>query len=193
MSHRDRYANFAKLARNERQGVDYRITVVPRPSSIAIIAPHGGSIETRTAEIAQAIAGSEFNVYLFEGIKRKGNYAALHITSHRFDEPSCLSLIRDCSTVVAIHGCDGHDERVLIGGLDATLNVQIADSLRLAGLRVQTEGHPFLATDRNNICNRGQSGRGVQLEISGPLRGSGNEPRLVQAVRAALLLTQQTA
>jgi phage replication-related protein YjqB (UPF0714/DUF867 family) len=49
MRHRDRYANVAELARHEREGVDYRITVVRRPSAIAIIAPHSGAIERRTA------------------------------------------------------------------------------------------------------------------------------------------------
>ncbi len=52
-----------------------------------------------------------------EGIKKWGNYAALHITSRRFDEPSCLELLSTCSFVIAIHGCVGGDERVLLGGL----------------------------------------------------------------------------
>ena len=193
MTHRDRYSSFADLTRFERSGIDYRGTVVRRTSDIAIIAPHGGAIETRTGDIARAIAGEDFNLYLFEGIKKMGNYAALHITSHRFDDPSCLALIRNCSTVIAVHGCDADDERVLLGGLESVLKLRVAESLRDAGLRVETDGHAFPGTDPNNICNRGGSGRGIQLEVSGPLRGSNNEPALTQAVRAALLPPQRKA
>jgi phage replication-related protein YjqB (UPF0714/DUF867 family) len=192
VTNRDRYESFAELAMHEREGTDYRITIVRRPSAIAIIAPHGDAIETRTAAVARAIAGDDFNVYLFEGIKPAGNYTALHITSHRFDEPSCLSLIRDCRIVVAIHGFDAADERVLLGGLDRALKLRIAESLRQAGVCAETDGHPFCGTDPNNICNRGQSGRGVQLEISGPLRKGGNELTLAQTVRGALLALQMS-
>jgi phage replication-related protein YjqB (UPF0714/DUF867 family) len=188
MTHQDRYTSFAELARCEARGIDYGITVVRRPASeIAVIAPHGGGIEKRTAEIARAIAGDEFNLYLFEGIKASGNFAALHITSRRFDEPSCLSLLRECSSVVAIHGCIRADERVLIGGLDTGLKNRVAEALRQAGLRVDMDGHRFRAEDPSNICNRGRSNKGVQLELSRPLRGSANEPRVVQAIRTVLL------
>jgi len=190
----DRYNNFDHLAACEKEGVDYTISVVRRPSSVvAVIAPHGGKIEPRTAEIASAIAGGELNLYLFEGIKASGNYAALHITSHRFDEPCCLALIRECSTVVAIHGCTGNDERVLLGGLDVNLKACISEALQQAGLRVQTDGHIFQAADSNNTCNRGLTGMGVQIELSRPLRGSANEAPAIQAVRSVLLYTHVVA
>jgi phage replication-related protein YjqB (UPF0714/DUF867 family) len=38
-----------------------------------VIAPHGGGIDQYTSDIARAIAGAEFNLYLFEGISRSGN------------------------------------------------------------------------------------------------------------------------
>jgi phage replication-related protein YjqB (UPF0714/DUF867 family) len=78
-----------------------------------ILAPHGGGIEHDTSDIALAIAGENFNLYLFEGIKAKGN-ADLHVTSTRFDEASCLDILSVCDLVVAIHGCRGEDERVLL-------------------------------------------------------------------------------
>ena len=74
------YPNFAALNHAERQGVDFEIVCHPRPSPVAVIAPHGGAIEPSTSEIAAAIAGREFNLYCFEGRKPKGN-TALHITS----------------------------------------------------------------------------------------------------------------
>ena len=99
----DQYPNFAALADATIAGTDYRITVVARPpSTVAIIAPHGGSIERRTSAIARAIAGDDFNLYLFEGLDASGSFEDLHITSHRFDEPACLALIADCDDVIAV-------------------------------------------------------------------------------------------
>jgi phage replication-related protein YjqB (UPF0714/DUF867 family) len=53
---------------------------------VAVIAPHGGGIEPGTSELATAIAGDDFSLYLFEGLKSAGN-GELHITSTNFDEP----------------------------------------------------------------------------------------------------------
>ena len=191
--HIDRYRSYSELAEHEVEGTDFTITVFRRPfSAVAVIAPHGGKIESRTSEIARAIAGEDFNLYLFEGIKKRGN-SALHITSRRFDEPSCLELLSTCSFVIAIHGCVGGDERVLLGGLDNILKDKVAAELRQAGVNVQNDGHSFQATDPNNICNRGQSNRGVQLEVTRALRGSANARRVAEAMRAVLLSLQAVA
>ncbi len=190
----DRYCSFSELAQYEVEGIDFRCTVLRRPlSAVAVIAPHAGKIESRTSEIARAIAGEDFNLYLFEGIKKRGNYSALHITSRCFDEPGCLELLSTCSFVITIHGCVGHDERVLIGGLDRSLKDKVAAELRQAGVNVQNDGHHFQATDPNNICNRGQSNRGIQLELTHALRCSANAQRVAEAVRAALLPLQPVA
>jgi phage replication-related protein YjqB (UPF0714/DUF867 family) len=71
MRYRDRYKNYEELCQHEQEGVDYRTCNQPRPAAVAIIAPHGGKIEPGTSEIAKAIAGSDYNLYLFEGIKRE--------------------------------------------------------------------------------------------------------------------------
>jgi phage replication-related protein YjqB (UPF0714/DUF867 family) len=192
--HIDRYRSYSELAENEVEGTDFTITISRRHySAVAVIAPHGGKIESRTSEIARAIAGEDFNLYLFEGIKKRGSYVALHITSRRFDEPSCLELLSTCSFVIAIHGCVGGDERVLIGGLDHSLKDKMAIELRQIGVDVQNDGHHFQATDPNNICNRGQSNRGVQLELTRVLRRSANARRVAEAVRAVLLPLQAAA
>jgi len=189
--HIDRYRSYSELAEHEVEGIDFTITVLQRHfSAVAVIAPHGGKVESRTSEIARAIAGEDFNLYLFEGIKKRGNYAALHITSRRFDEPLCLELLSTCSFVIAIHGCVGHDERVLLGGLDNTLKDKVAIELRQAGVDVQNDGHHFQATDPSNICNRGQANKGIQLELTRTLRGSANEQRVAETVRAVLLPLQ---
>lgn len=185
----DSYAGFADLAKRQVRGTDYELIVNRRPaSSVAIIAPHGGSIEPGTSRIARAIAGEEFNLYLFEGIKSSGNYAALHLSSSRFDEPSCLQLIAHCSFVVVVHGCVGDDDKVLMGGLDGELRDRLAKGLREAGVTAETQGHRFPARHPNNICNRGLLRKGVQLELtSGLRRSSPAAARAVNAVRASLL------
>jgi phage replication-related protein YjqB (UPF0714/DUF867 family) len=164
----DKYLNFRELCLAEHMGTDFQIDCRRRPGSVAIIAPHGGKIERRTSEIAAEIAGDTYSLYCFEGIKRHHN-GELHITSSHFDEPECLTLISGCDQVVAIHGCKGDDQVIYLGGLDRALRGAIRGHLDAAGFT--TGVHPNLqGTDRDNICNRGRRGCGVQLEISHGLR-----------------------
>jgi phage replication-related protein YjqB (UPF0714/DUF867 family) len=184
----DSYTCFADLAKQQIRGIDYKIEVHRRPaSSIAVIAPHGGGIERGTSNMAREIAGKDFNLYLFEGVKLSGNYAALHLTSRRFDEPLCLGLIAQCAFVVAIHVCRGSSEKVLLGGLDYVLKAQLADSIARVGVKVETHGHRYPATDRNNICNRGRLAKGVQLEVTARLRSHAAKRGFVNEVRRKLL------
>jgi phage replication-related protein YjqB (UPF0714/DUF867 family) len=183
--------NFEELVQHRVFGHDYRVIVHRRPDShVAVIAPHGGRIEPGTSEIATAIAEAQFNLYLFEGTMSDGNYEALHLTSHRFDDIQCLALIEASRTVVAIHGCKHADEVVLIGGLDTPLRQRIAGALGEAGISARCDGHEFQASDPRNICNRGALQRGVQLEFSTPLRRSERLRYAIRAVRAVLLAPQ---
>ncbi len=166
----DAYRDFAALAASERPGADYRIIACPRSSLIAVIAPHGGGIEPGTSELATAIAGREFSLYCFEGRKTNGN-EALHIASTAFDEPACLAIVAASTVVLAVHGSAEQEEMVHIGGRDARLASRLCEALNAAGFAARldnTADHPGrLAV---NICNRGRSGRGCQLEISNGLR-----------------------
>lgn len=181
------YQGFSDLAKYNVQGKDYRIIVLKRPSPVAIVAPHGGKIEKRTSDIAKAIAANDCNLYLFEGIRSSRNYASLHLTSHRFDEPECLALVEACPIVVTIHGFTNSDEKILIGGLDIALKEQLAIALHEFGVLTETDGHGFPAMEPKNICNRGSTGKGVQLEFSSGIRGSDGEPRAIQAIRSVVL------
>lgn len=183
------FKKFADLAGVYVEGVDYRITHVPRfQAKVGVVAPHGGCIEAHTSEIATAIAGNDFSLYLLEGIRPSGNYAALHLTSHYFDEPNCLELLANCEDVVTVHGCKVAGEVVLVGGLDDELAEELAEAMTKAGLDCQVDGHAFPATHPNNICNRGRRGVGIQLELSVALRmSSPRKQQLVGAVRDVLL------
>jgi len=183
----DRYKNFSELQAGERRGIDYRIvTRQRRRSSVAIIAPHGGQIETATSAVARAIASDRFNLYLFEGIRAAENYSRLHITSRRFDEPRCVELISDCDTVIAVHGCRGPGIRVLLGGLDRELKCFIARSLKRNGIQCHVNGHSFPGTSSQNICNRGRRNRGVQLELTQRARRGAPGRTVAAAVHEAL-------
>lgn len=183
------FRSFADLAAAYESDRDYRIVQLRRPASeVAIVAPHGGSIEAHTSDIARDIAGPDFNLYLFEGLLKAGNFAALHLSSHLFDEPGCLQLLQDCQYVVSVHGCGHAGEIVLTGGRDAALRESIAARLRTLGVICEDAPAGLDAADPANVCNRGRGGAGVQLEVSLELRRSPRRALLVRAVREALLV-----
>src|ERR1043165_9629832 len=162
----DQYPNYAALQKMEREGVDYRIVCEPRESSDAVIlAPHGGAIERQTSEIASEIASDQFSFYAFEGLKASNN-RFLHITSASFDEPRALELLKKHTRVLAIHGCGGQQNDVLLGGLDTSLVEFLRVRLDEFGVPTRTSGHKFLGAHPSNICNRGKSGVGAQVELS---------------------------
>jgi phage replication-related protein YjqB (UPF0714/DUF867 family) len=181
------YTSFAQLSTHQVRGRDFEIHVIRRPASgIAVIAPHGGGIENGTSEIARAVATDRFNLYLFEGLRPAGNYAALHLTSHLFDEPECLGLIASCPIVVAIHGCKGAEHEVLLGGRHRHLSDRLGAALCAAHIANKTGGHRFPGAEPRNICNRGLTGQGVQLEITTALRSSPAALEMAAVVRATL-------
>jgi phage replication-related protein YjqB (UPF0714/DUF867 family) len=169
MGSKDKYHSFTILARYELEGQDYRRLVKPRSSRIAVIAPHGGGIEPGTCEIVKALAGDKFSAYCFEGTKPYGNMS-LHITSIFFDEPMCISLVKSSRIVVAIHGCAGKHGTSYIGGLDEDLRIAVMGALRESGFNVEEAVDHQLGKHERNICNRGLSGKGLQIEITKGLR-----------------------
>jgi phage replication-related protein YjqB (UPF0714/DUF867 family) len=182
----DTYACYTDLANAEREGIDYEVIIRPLSGAqVTVIAPHGGGIEPYSEAIARAIAGEDFSFYCFRGCKLKNN-GKLHITSHRFDEPGCVALIADHRWVVAIHGCDDEGEQVLLGGLDTELIRDLAAELSEAGISAATSGHDYPGTHRDNICNRGQSGKGVQIELTPAFRSGSQIKTFVAAVQSVL-------
>jgi phage replication-related protein YjqB (UPF0714/DUF867 family) len=167
----DVYLNFADLSEAEREDIDFRIFAVKREgSNTVIVAPHGGAIEPGTSEVAKEIATNDLSLFIFEGIKPKGN-KSLHITSTNFDEPRCVELVKESDTVVAIHGEGSTELSVFLGGRDDELGAQLRKVLERNGYDVKTHGKPDLhGLAAENICNCGRNGVGVQLELSSGLR-----------------------
>ncbi|MDN5567189.1 MAG: poly-gamma-glutamate hydrolase family protein [Paracoccus sp. (in: a-proteobacteria)] len=165
----DRYQNFETLAAAMKDGIDYRIRSKDRGAFAVILAPHGGTIEPETFEIAEAIAGADFSFYGFEALE-PGAHGDFHITSHRFDEPRAIDLVGRSSTAVAIHGRkDDGSDTVWLGGRAVVLRDAIGASLRNAGFDAQLDT-TLPGTHKSNICNRTRSGEGVQLELPRMLR-----------------------
>lgn len=184
----DKYSSFEELAAFEEEGVHYQIRYKTRKgSAFAIVAPHGGTIEPGTSEIARELADDSFTWYLFES-KRPydDDYISLHITSHLFDEPQCIELIKTHQWVVTIHGCHDDEELVFLGGLEKRLISSVGRALDSFGIPNSETCKRFPGTHRNNLCNKGKSRKGLQVEISVPLREASSCDRVVGALRTGL-------
>lgn len=180
-----KYGCFAELARAEVQDRDYRVRVLARDSSVLIVAPHGGLIEDGTSQLAEAIAQDDHNLFAFEGLKSVGSNRDLHITSHLFDHPQCLALAARSTLVLGVHGCRG-DSCIHVGGLDRGFVHALASELAGAGFRVEADSRRYPGTHPRNICNRGPSGAGAQLELTYDLRQARLTAPIAAAVRTAI-------
>jgi phage replication-related protein YjqB (UPF0714/DUF867 family) len=165
----DIYRNFASLCRREVKGRDYDVHSIVRNPLGVVMAPHGGRIERFTAEVAYQIAGDLFSWYAFIGIRPRGN-RRLHITSHRFDEPTALDVVAGARVVLAVHGLQQNAAIAMVGGRDAACSRQVAAALSVAGFAVRPPVSGIGGMHPRNICNRGRTGRGVQLELGAGLR-----------------------
>ncbi|AIA71733.1 MULTISPECIES: poly-gamma-glutamate hydrolase family protein [Enterobacterales] len=198
----DTYSCFTELKENEAEG-SFNISskIENRSNVYAIVAPHGGKLETGTTEISLAISREDLSLYLFNANKRNNN-RTLHITSANFDEPQCEKILGNVATVLAIHGARDPEtepkERVWVGGnLRETFENNLQETLRPLGLLIEINSN-FLGKEPNNICNRGISQQGMQLELTKSLRDrlTMDKEFLEQfsdAVRTAMMLTYPTA
>lgn len=166
----DPYRHFGQLQQHEQDGRDYVILHRSGSSGILVMAPHGGGIEPGTGDIADGVAGQHHAFYCFKGIKKQGN-RALHITSNRFDEPLALQMVAAANWILTIHGCRDDEPVVWVGGRDRPQGDRIINDLQAAGIPAQRCDRPGLrGLHPQNVCNRGRSSAGVQLEISFGLR-----------------------
>jgi phage replication-related protein YjqB (UPF0714/DUF867 family) len=183
----DKYDSFAALEAGEIAGTDYSVTVAQRiGSGVLIIAPHGGSIEIGTSELASLIAGQDYSLFTFNGHKPRGGNRDLHITSHNFDHPDCVALAARHTVVLGVHGCKGDTTQAYVGGLDTELTALLTERLIVAGLPAISQGHRYPGRNPFNICNRGARARGVQLELTLDLRTPSSHALIAPVVRGAI-------
>ena len=166
------YSSFQELKAREVEGRDFRVRTRLRDGSVLVMAPHGGRIEPGTTEIAEAIAGGDYSFYSFEGVKAEGNHG-FHIESHLYDEPRALQAVIRPTLVLTVHGqIDQKDEFVMVGGLHIQFCSEVKGQLEASGFQIRPPIQGLSGTDPINICNRGASRCGVQLEISRKVRDS---------------------
>ena len=186
------YKSFAELAEEQVENRDFRrVSKSVVGSRVAIVAPHGGRIEPGTSQIARLIARNAHSLYLFEGLKAPGENKQLHITSHLFDEPRCVQLVRNSLIVVTIHGCLRPDA-ICLGGRDTELKEILDSKLRKANLPALLNDHPWDGLLAGNICNLGERACGVQLEISRTWRAEKYRLPIANAVRESIVQLSAT-
>jgi phage replication-related protein YjqB (UPF0714/DUF867 family) len=171
----DTYRDIAKLMLVESRHVTIRCEMARR-SAVAIIAPHAGSIEPFTGELAEAIAGEEHRLYCFSGSAREDSHR-LHVTSTRFSEPVLTRVLLGATVALTVHGCRYPLEPVThLGGSNHQLRNRLERSLSQAGFAVDRALPPMAGRHPHNVVNRTIQG-GVQLEISRYQRRALNEER----------------
>ena len=164
----DTYANYNALKAHKTINVDYRIESNDTVSSTAVIAIHGGTIESETTQIASAVASKGgYDFYSFEGIK---SGSTLHITSTAFNEPIARALVAKSNKTLSIHGCTGTSLVTNLGGLDKTTGQKVKVALQAAGFKVINAPSSLAGTASANICNSNTIHKGVQLELTKSMR-----------------------
>ncbi|MDA1334649.1 MAG: poly-gamma-glutamate hydrolase family protein [bacterium] len=163
------------------------ISLKDRGSSVGVFAIHGGKIDLGTGTMARLISGDDYSFYVYDGESSEDK-----VTSTMFDEQQALNLADSLDTIVSIHGeKDTDDEYVMLGGLNEELIKAISHKLSGLGILQKEPDEHLAGTLKENICNKGKSGRGVQIEMSRLLRKRFYEkPKDAQefadAVRSAL-------
>lgn len=199
---KDIYSSFKELKEKEDEGSFHIICETEsRSKQYAIMAPHGGNIEPGTTEIVLAIAREDLSFYIFNANKSKNN-KDLHITTTRFDEPQSEKMLEEVETVLAIHGASDPKtepkERIWVGGqLREKFEINLNEKLSQLGFLVEIDSR-FSGKEPNNICNRGTSQKGMQLELTRSLRDKLKKDKELlkqfsDAVRTAMMLTYPTS
>jgi phage replication-related protein YjqB (UPF0714/DUF867 family) len=159
----DKYASLTALRQFEKPE-DYRVRLLDRASPLTVIAPHGGFIDAGTSGIASAIAGREYNLYDFQGLRREDSFE-LHVTSTRFSDPPLTRLLERSTAAVAVHGMgDTGEETIWLGGLNRPLKAAMYRRLVSAGFDVNDDSPAYRGESPRNVVNRVKN-HGVQFEL----------------------------
>ncbi len=160
------YTSFGEIIKNEVDGRDYLLKVSSIGSPVVILALHGGGIEPGTEEVAHEIHQTGEGLFVFSGIKRKGNNV-LHVTSTLYDHPLALEIVKKSLFSISIHGFDGEEAITYLGGRCNKGISAIAEALDTAGFHVSVNPPSEIdGKDSKNIVNKNIRKKGVQVEIS---------------------------
>ncbi len=164
-------------------------------NEIFIMAPHGGSIETGTTELALATAGftSDFNrrpatsdtydYFIFNGTNPNNQNDRLHVTASNYDDAVARELVKNSRISLAFHGCTDEQadkdrgegyKACLIGGLDTIFMEILEQQLQEAGFNAFITDLKMLNGDMpENIINKNKRNKGgAQFELTTSFRKS---------------------
>jgi len=162
---KDFYPTLTALKRDLVRNKHYRTKVVDRGAEITVIAPHGGFIEPGSSYIARGVAGHNYNLYDFQGLRRR-QAEQLHITSTRFRDRKLSNLLGHTRTAVSIHSMgDEAFGEIWVGGLNLVCKKRICEQLVLQGFVVNPNSPRYRGVHPANVVNLAQE-HGVQIELS---------------------------
>lgn len=175
---------------------DYEITLTDTNSDVTVLSYHGGNIESHTSGISKDLQERyPWNRYDLNGhgtptcLEGDSQFARLHITSSKFNDPDAVFLVGSHPKSVAIHGYGSHrgypDGRICVGGknkpqIDAFINHVNTHEDDFPDYDLE----PVDATDDpgkslcqglsgislQNLVNCNSQGEGLQLELSPKMR-----------------------
>lgn len=162
----DKYLSLAALEEHAGRHT-FRVKSLDRSSKATIVSPHGGFIEPGTSALSRAVAGHNFNLFDFQGVRRI-NASELHVTATRFRHQVLESLLAQSNVAISIHGMgETNEETVWVGGLNTSLKNMVCVSLQQNGFSVNPDSPKYRGESPRNLVNLTRD-RGVQLEL--PLR-----------------------
>jgi phage replication-related protein YjqB (UPF0714/DUF867 family) len=101
----------------------------------------------------------------FRGTKDSGNLD-LHVSSIRYEDDHLTEMLQFAQVVCSVHGCKGNDLGIYLGGLDKELIQTTKENLERHFDFLKNPQSHLRGVHKNNICNRGISKKGLQLELT---------------------------
>ena len=162
----DTFPSMKSLLANVREDGNYEFEICTlRESAVKLFAPHGGCIEPGTAPIVKALAGLEYDYFIFRAIRRGGGCRKLlHVTSAHYDEERCQSMSRAALLSLSVHGCKGSRKFIEVGGGNRAFAGSLYDVLRKK-YSVKLRSGNRDGSNPQNFINIAVN-QGVQLELS---------------------------
>ena len=160
----DTYRDFHHLTLARDTTKEYTIAVKDRLAEITVLAPHGGRLEAGTSELAEELAGNDWNYYSFMALMDSGNNR-LHVTSIHYNDPVAVAMSSSALITVTLHRQREQTRTVCLGGLNKELLASADEHLKKAGFSTETPCKRLGGTDCRNIANRALLG-GLQIELS---------------------------
>ncbi len=163
-------SSFKELLSQKKEGKDFEIKIRVGSVDTLVMAIHGGSIESGTTELADAIAAEKFSFYSFTGLA--DDYLGLHLTSTDFDEPRLSELTQISKNCLSLHGLKDDEADFCIGGANAAKRKALVGLLSQKFPKWRTCElccPPNSGTSMKNVVNRCKL-PGVQIEMGRSLR-----------------------